>query len=328
VEAQFQVLYVKDGSSLLEPTLTSVFTIYLDHNIAHFFVRGFRTAEAETVERMALTDAIGRYPDLRFVLSAWNLTEAASERKPNQPPEALARRYADFFEQLKPLHIPAHNVIEREEFNRLVYRTLGLIDPSEVPVFSEHLSQVLALSGIQGGIVGFDLRAYLLYLCRDPKRRAGTNQAKEVALQKRRILLKAIEDGRYNATVQSQILREWLQSYLPERKPDGALLPLPIRQHALEQLLKNRDLVYSACPAMFAEDALTGVRSNQGSRKPQLNDGVDLMHAIVPLAYCDAVLSDDGNFRAGAERVLKITGRRVAIARSLSDALRQLDTFR
>jgi hypothetical protein len=38
------------------------------------------------------------------------------------------------------------------------------------------------------------------------------------------------------------------------------------------------------------EDALTAVRTANPRRKPQRSDGIDLMHAVIALAYCDYFL--------------------------------------
>jgi hypothetical protein len=48
------------------------------------------------------------------------------------------------------------------------------------------------------------------------------------------------------------------------------------------------------------------------------------MHAIVPLAYCDVFVSDDGNLREVARRILQVTKRRVVVTARLSEALDQL----
>lgn len=85
--------------------------IYLDHNIVHYLVRGFPKSnpDAGATEQKALAAALEKHPGLRFVVSAWNVIEAASERLSGASPAELAGRYADFYERLQPLHIPARN---------------------------------------------------------------------------------------------------------------------------------------------------------------------------------------------------------------------------
>jgi hypothetical protein len=302
-------------------------TIYLDHNTAHYFVRGFRNNAIELAERAALQTTLGKYPNLRFAVSAWNIIEAASERDQDTAAEMLADRYADFFDSLKPLHLPAHDVIEREEMRFRAYSALGLSNTApKIPVFNDYLSQVLALSGINDGTVGYDLRADLRYLSKDPKRREPFENAKQVALQARETLIKAKQDGRYGDPVyRQQVLREWFWKLLPERRADQSYIPIDERKRVLEILLKEPDLVFKNCPAIYAEDTLTDVRANMGHRRPRTQDAMDLMHSIVPVAYCDALVSNDGNVREGLGRISRITGRPLVIASRLSKALARLD---
>lgn len=56
-------------------------TIYLDTNIHHYLVRAFPDERWERADRAAL-EACLRSQHLRFVLSDWNLTEAAREKDP------------------------------------------------------------------------------------------------------------------------------------------------------------------------------------------------------------------------------------------------------
>jgi hypothetical protein len=301
--------------------------IYLDHNIVHYFVRGFPKSYANggSAEQAALAIAFEKHPELRFVISAWNVIESASERLPGAPAEELADRYADFYERLTPLHIPAHDVIEREEMKRCAYLELGLISTaSEVPVFNEHLSQVLALSGIEP-LLGYDIRKDLRYLARKPERREVFQEAKRKTLRAREELLEAKEQGRdQDPQNRRRILRAWFARLIPLRGPDNRVLSAADRERVLDRLTESPERVFDKSPAIRTENALTDIRANMGARKPRLQDAMDLMHAIVPLAYCDAFVSNDGNVREGAKRALQETRRPVIVAERLSEALDQL----
>src|SRR4029077_9631171 len=152
-----------------------------------------------------------------------------SERLPGAPPGEPVDRYADFYERLKSLHIPAHDVVEREEMKRCAYRQLGLISTSsEVPVFHEHLSQVLALSEIRPLLLGYDIRKDLRYLAAEPERRERFEEAKRAPLKGRETLIQARVDGRdRDPLIQRQLLRTWFASLipLPMRGPDNRVLP-------------------------------------------------------------------------------------------------------
>jgi hypothetical protein len=61
------------------------------------------------------------------------------------------------------------------------------------------------------------------------------------------------------------------------------------------------------------EDALTAVRTANPRRKPQRSDGIDLMHAVIALAYCDYFLIRDGYAKTCAMQVIKgLSSRRLA----------------
>jgi hypothetical protein len=108
----------------------------------------------------------------------------------------LAERYAEFYEQLMSLHIPAADVVEREEMKVSAYLALGLLTTTpEIPVFNQYLSQVLTLSGIEP-LVGYDLRKELRYLARSPDTRKVFEEAKRVSLSARKDILKARKQGR------------------------------------------------------------------------------------------------------------------------------------
>jgi hypothetical protein len=269
--------------------------------------------------------ALKTYPMLRFVISAWNVIESASERARGARPTELADRYADFYERLRPLHIPAHDIIEREEMKRCANLELGLNSAaSEVPVFNEHLSQVLALCGIEP-LLGYDLRKDLRYLARKPERRDVFEQAKRKTLKAREELLKAKEQGRgQDPQIQRQIMRTWFAGLMPLRGPDNRVLSPADRERVLDGLTESPERVFDNSPAIGMEDALTDIRANMGTRKPRVQDAMDLMHAIVPLAYCDAFVSNDGNLREGATRALKLMRRSVIVTARLSEALDQL----
>jgi hypothetical protein len=94
-------------------------TIYLDHNIVHYFVKGFPKQLDAAVEHTSLRQAQASYPDVRFVVSDWNVIEAARECVGAQAPLDLADKHVTFFEQLHPLFIAGHDILERIEMSAL-----------------------------------------------------------------------------------------------------------------------------------------------------------------------------------------------------------------
>lgn len=83
----------------------AVKTIYLDHNIAHYCVRGFLPNVDGPAERDVLQRCLSAPVDFRFALTDWHLVEAARECTHGDDPQHEGRRYADFFESLTPLFL-------------------------------------------------------------------------------------------------------------------------------------------------------------------------------------------------------------------------------
>jgi hypothetical protein len=81
---------------------------------------------------------------------------------------------------------------------------------------------------------------------------------------------------------------------LPKVNPEGHAFSKAELSELMAFCAKNQTVFYSACPAMAVEDALTRARTATAARNPQNSDGIDLMHAVVALAYCDYFLLRDG----------------------------------
>ena len=56
---------------------------------------------------------------------------------------------------------------------------------------------------------------------------------------------------------------------------------------------------------MAVENAMTRARTTTAARNPQSSDGIDLVHAVVALAYCDYFLVRDGFVFQCCEHVRK-----------------------
>jgi hypothetical protein len=81
-------------------------TIYLDHNVAHYFVRGFNPASIAADERRALEECFERAPNIRFTLSFWNMLAAARERGHGSGAQLFPISMPISGKKLRPLHLP------------------------------------------------------------------------------------------------------------------------------------------------------------------------------------------------------------------------------
>ena len=294
-------------------------TIYLDHNIARYFVRGFPNATDKDDECAARKECVGRSPRIRFALSFWNMFEAACHSDTAE----LANAYADLWMELHPLYLPLHSQIAREELSRCVFAELGLADHlAPVRVFYENLSEVLAASRVDGILVGITLRDMILHLARNKKLQKTIRSQEQVIPPAMATLQEARQDGRArDPNLVREMHRAWLRGLMPERKPDGAPIAPKERREVLEALATDPERVYRRCPTLRAESVLTDVRARFACRDPERQDAIDLMHAVPALAYCDALVTNDGHLRQCAQQTAKQLGRRLVVARRLSEVL-------
>ena len=300
-------------------------TVYLDHNLIHYFVQGFPLSANEKAERDALALGLSRYPEIRFAISDWNLTESAQEEGRQGDAMDLLQLYGDFFVGLKPLFLPMPIEIERLEMRSYVYDLLGQEHCREcVPVFNEHFTQLLAITGIQP-VIGYTARDFLKHL--------GTNSASLAKIKKNQqdvpTAMRAWQRARAEGLdkdkeLQVRINRRWFTSLVPERAHDERFIPIQERASLVEKLIRSPAKVYRACPAIRAESMLASIRSGFAKRDPTPQDAVDLMHAVPPLAYCSAFVTNDTHLHECLLQASRRLESSLIVTRTLADAINQL----
>jgi hypothetical protein len=298
-------------------------TIYLDHNIARYFVRGFPSNVDGSLERLSLQKCLVSNSDVRFVVSDWNLVEAARDCVHEADPLYEASRYADLFESLRPLFIEGHDILEREEMRAYAYLKWNIPSTPKHQqwMFPTEFTQ-LALSRTPEILVGFDLRIYLRHLAKTASSRAVIYRSVGVAQGAQQTGIDAYNDGRLSdAQKRVQVIRDWFLTLLPERGPDSRWISLNLRRELADELSRSPDEVFRQCPAIFAEDVMADIRAMAGGRKARPQDAFDLMHIIPALAYCDAFVSNDGPLMQQARQACLRMNRRVVIAATLSETL-------
>ncbi len=301
-------------------------TIYLDSNIHHYFVRGFPDEQRERADRAALETCLKGHPHVRFVLSDWNLAEAARENDPKLTAEELSTRYSEFFLQLKPLYLPTPIEIERMETSRCVSRLMGWSHAEEIPVVNEHFTQLLAITGITPIPLGYSLRHFMRHLQRNAESRERFRRAEQMVPSAMRAWQRAHVEGLdKDPAVRTRIEAKWFEALFPERRPDGRFISRQQRAEIVERLARSPDQVYDACPAIHAESVLAEVRARFVGRQPEGQDAMDLMHAVPALAYCTALVSSDGHLRQCLQQAAKQLRSPLIIAKTLAEAIDRLE---
>jgi hypothetical protein len=244
--------------------------LYIDHSIV-----------THTPSWKPIEDVLTR-GKAQLALSLWNLFEIGSASDKRQQRQRL-----EFLAKFHPLWILERVDIQRHETRAFLWKEKFGVTPEPLQVSKRHLSEVVSYhagSETRIGLTpaqwidGVDFCKYEKHKNLSPTalRLLQANSAKEIAKR------------------QDEIFRKWIEGVLPNVNPKGHAFSKAELSVFLAFCEKNQAAYYAACPAMAVEDALTRARTATATRRPQTSDGIDLMHAVVALAYCDYFLVRDG----------------------------------
>ncbi|MBW5438158.1 hypothetical protein FXB41_26365 [Bradyrhizobium canariense] len=245
-------------------------TLYLDHSIITHPASWTPVDDVLTAGKVQLA------------LSLWNLFEIGSASDRAQQDQRLA-----FLMKAKPLWILERVQIERREVRAFLWKQKLQIAPEPVDAFRRHLSEVESFMVGSQTRIGVTPRQWIDTI--DFKRYAPSKELAPTALRQLQTL-----GPKKVAERQDEIFEKWIHGLLPTKLPDGSACSKAELLAFSKFCLDNQAAFYAACPAMAVENALTRARTATASRIPQNSDGIDLMHAVVALAYCDYFLLRDG----------------------------------
>ncbi len=274
--------------------------IYLDHNIIQYF-SGLFPANVDAAAELAALEAVKSDPGCRFVLSPWNIHEAASGTDLKR-----IEACASLIEGLNLWFIPDHPVLAKREMRRHVFkRYFGVDMPLECP-FATSYSQHLVDIGIKNVPVGkYTAAGMIRYLSRNPSQSAPIDQYKEARPEILKQLQEAKAAGAMSADFERQLTETICTTYFPERDPNGTPIPLVERDRIVGELVANYQEVLRGCPTLWIDDLLADFRIKDHRRNPNVGDAIDLMHIGSALVYCDAFVSFDRYTRSGADYAAK-----------------------
>jgi hypothetical protein len=246
-------------------------------------------------------DAVLATGQVRLALSLWNLVEIGlgSDRKQQD------RRLA-FLEQYDPLWIVERVAVQRQEVQRFLWQHRFGGTPPDLCVITPHLSVVDSyLSGARTQI-GLTARGWIDGV--DFARLDGNKELAPDALRR----LQAVDRKTFKRR-QNEVFRAWINGLIPKLGPDGKPFTVTQRAELLTWCEARQKAFFDACPSLAVEDVLTAARTANPGRKPQRSDGIDLMHTVIALAYCDYFLIGDGFARTCATQAIKaLTPRHLA----------------
>jgi len=296
-------------------------TVYLDHNVVHYYVAGFPSNVDEGAERRAL-DEIDRNRDvLRIVFSAWNLVEASREG-----PWDRVSLLAQFIQERDPYWIVDRRVLQLAELRTFVFSQLFHVDPSGFrrDAIAPYLSQVLHdLTPQSPVLVGERAEDYIGYMFNHHQDQQRIRDEESRTPEALNILQQARKNGHLTPKLSAQMNKEWISLSIPDRAPDEQPLTPALRAEVLAYCLGHYAELLSECPCMQSEHLLADYRTESATRKPQTQDCIDLMYMAPALAYCDVLTTHDRYLIAQVKRYAKDTGRPVVVRRLLSEIAKE-----
>jgi hypothetical protein len=242
-----------------------------------------------------------RWRKAHLTLSLWNLFEIGSASDRVQQDQRLA-----FLAKLKPLWILERVAIQRLEVRAFLWREKFGWASEPVVVFKRNLSEVEAYMVGSIARIGVTPRQWI-----DGTDFKGFDESKDLAPTALRQL--QTFGAKKIAERQDEIFRRWIQALLPALRPNATAFSKAEIEEMSKFCEDNQAAFYLACPAMAVENAMTRARTAAATRNPKRSDGIDLMHSVVALAYCDYFAVRDAFTFHCCELVRKdLSGRKLA----------------
>ncbi len=273
--------------------------VYLDHNVLSSAAA--TKTESSTLE---VRDGISRLlaSGHQIALSGWHVVELARSRH-----QAFIESYCLYVESLSTVWLSSPLFVKREEIKRYLHSKspLGTQVCEPISAVNPLLSQMWTTYGgvvVVGETFSDTIRAIKPGYLEDLEKAISKTPAAILTARA------ALQDGRHHAT-----------EHLVDRSYFASLLSAPT-EPALNILLGNKPEVLSRCPTVAIEDALTRIRVSENF-KPEPSDAADLQHALVALAYCGHIVSDDKQLRRHADHAVGKLGLSCQVHRRPGDVL-------
>lgn len=247
-------------------------TVYLDYNVvSSLFTSGKEDKRNETIAKMDLL----RENEHRFAFSAWHSFEIA--RSINNSHIASC---CDFIESLDPVWMSNTSFVKKSEllnYQKHLKLVCGEIAP--VQAINETLARMWATYG-GPVLIGETLFGMVQMLKEHPEDLELVNKVASQTVDAIKIGREALKDGRYKKS-ESVLDEAYIDVLLEDQHKANAKV-----------LLGDKKALFSACPSIGIEDALTSIRVAE-QFKPEDGDAADMQHGIVGFGYCDYFVSHD-----------------------------------
>ncbi|MFZ6682215.1 hypothetical protein [Undibacterium sp. Tian12W] len=218
---------------------------------------------------------------IRVAISTWNIREIVQARH-----ERVER--AAFLESLRPLYIHDMLVLQRLEIVSFLNESLFGGRRLPFPMFTETFTEFLQMN--------YQIKVRREYQLTDYVRAEGDVTGDIVELRKAdhvEAMSAMLKDPAGVQRVDEQTNHAKMATLIPRRNSKGGFWEPSQIADILVHCHNHRSTLLRDCPAILAEDALSGPRLASPTRKPRTSDTADLFHSVSALAYTDILVSND-----------------------------------
>ena len=293
--------------------------IYLDHNIIQYLARQFPPKVDAQRERTDFERMLAATPNVRFVISHWNIIEASRGTD-----EARVKDCASLIGRLRPLIVRDKSGMAREELRACAFAKFYDTRVASPEMFFERYADALTALGIDDPrVFNHTPEGDVLESFKNPHWFAPIAENAAATPDVLKTLANAKSDGLLTRDNREETTRSWFFGFFPLLDPAGNAIAKRNREQMVAQLAADIDEVYTHCPSLRVEDQLSELRISNKDREPRESDAIDLMMAVPSLAYCDAFVSYDGYVAAGAKELARRGVISCFVARLLSEVAAQ-----
>lgn len=275
-------------------------TIYLDHNVIAD-IAGIPGASDAPQLRKHVTSLQAQ--GHRFALSAWNMYELARSNNQQHVDQCCS-----FVEALNPLWVSDSTQVRRQEVDCFLQQVFEPLRTRNVTPFNDTVAAMWTTFG-EGGRPDETFTTSVALLREHPDFVAHIDRAAQETPGAILIGREAHLDGRAKL-FEGIIDRDYLKG----------LLPVGAGNTQLDYLMANRDKLLSIPSALAVEEAISKLRVGD-SFKPKSTDAADLQHAMVPLAYCDHFVTNDGRLAEHSATVVRQLSLQCKVHRKVGEIL-------
>lgn len=219
---------------------------------------------------------------IRIAISSWTIREIAQGLRERED-------RMSFLESLAPFFIHDMLVLQRFEITSFLNEFLFAGGRLPFVMYTESFSDFLLMNNQRRVRSDYSLTDYI--------RAQGDTAGDLVEMGKAEhmIAMRTLQaDPAGVARAEEQTNHAIMANLIPRRSAQGRPWDSSDIAEMLTFCHQNRSQLLKACPAIFAETALSHARLSDPRRQPRASDTADLFHSVSALAYSDIFVSDDG----------------------------------